>query len=322
MKLKLTIIVLSIVVLLSVIGCDAANPGVMVLTTPVPTVPIKVVNTSGNAVGINISSDGQFIVNTETVFQEISMHGQLEGKTAYAFHVMGRRAGFVNTTDLQDIKEFDATTVSLFPTLTSAQALEVVSSSANDTAAGSGARTIEVQYLDAANNLQVSAPITLNGVTPVAAGFTANFILSMEVKTLGASEVAAGNIVLRTVVGTVIQEQITAGGNRSLSSHFMVPANYTGYLVSWEASSVSTGGTNQTQDMRLRATVDDEGNLSTAYHFLDNMFVSSASGPSPQVQLPYDKLPALTKVKVSTISSNTATTTRADASYCIFIVHN
>ncbi len=283
--------------------------------------PIVVTNTSGSSRGLNISSDGQLIVNTESVFQEISMHGELEGKLSRSFHVMGRRVGFANTTILQDIKEFDPN-IDLFPSLTSLQALEVVSSSANDTAAGSGARTVEVMYLDGTNNLVTSAPITLNGVTPVAAGFTANFIISMEVKTLGASEVAAGNIILRTVVGTITQEQITAGGNRSLSSHFMVPSNYTGYLVSWEASSVSTGGTSQTQDMRIRATVDDEGGLSSAYHFLDNMFVPSGSSPSPQMSLPYIKLPSLTKVKVSTLSSSTSSTTRADASYCLFIVHN
>lgn len=270
---------------------------------------------------LNITSDGQLVVNTETVFQEISMHGELEGKTAYNFHIMGRRAGFASTTTFNDIKEFDISSNATFPALTGVEALEVVSSSVNDNIAGTGARTVEVMYLDSSNNLTTSSLISMNGTSPVPAGFTANFIISMEVMSLGTSEVSEGNIVLRTVAGSVIQEQITAGGNRSLSSHFMIPVNYTGYLVSWEGTSITTSGAAQQQDVRIRATVDDEGNLSTVYHFLDNMFLSSG-GVSPQRNLPYIKLPALTKIKASTISTSLATTARVDVSYHLFIVHN
>lgn len=301
--------------------------GIVLLTscsTPTDTAYTQITGIYGTdniSHAINISSDGQFVVNTETVFQEIAMHGELETKPARAFHVMGRRAGFASTTALNDIKEFGASTNDTFPILTGIEALQVVSSSPSDNATGIGARTVEVMYIDNSNNLITSSQISLNGTSAVPAGFTAKFIISMEVTSLGSSEVAIGNIVLQTVAGTVIQEQITSGGNRSLSSHFMIPSNYTGYLTSWEGASIVTSGVAQQQDMRIRATVDDEGNLSTVYHFLDTMFLASGT-TSSQVDLPYIKLPQLTKIKVSTISSATATTTRADTSYCLFIVHN
>lgn len=301
---------LLLIPLLFLSGCTVQEPGVM-----------QIKGTDGLAHNINISSDGQFIVNTEAVFQEIAMHGELEGKAARSFHVMGRRAGFASTTALNDIKEFGASTNDTFPSLTGVESLEVVSSSASDTSSGTGAREVEVIYLDNSYNLVTSHHISMNGTSPVATNFTAKFIISMEVTLLGSSEVSVGTITLRTTAGAVIQEQITAGGNRSLSSHFMIPSGYTGYLVSWEGSSIVTTGAAQQQDMRIRATVDDEGDLSTVYHFLDNVFVASGT-VSPQIQLPYIKLPSLTKIKVSTISSNTATTTRADASYCLFIVQN
>lgn len=296
--------------LLLATGCDVQSPGVM-----------QIMGTDNQAHNINISSDGQFVVNTETVFQEIAMHGELEGRLAESYHIMGRRAGFASTTALQDIKEFDSSTNSTFPELTGAEALEVVSTSASDTSTGTGARAVEIRYLDNTYTQRVSPWISLNGTSPVATNFTAKFIQSMEVSLLGSSETSVGTITLRTVAGSIIQEQVTAGGNRSLSSHFMIAANYTGYLVSWEGNSIVTSGAAQQQDMRLRATVDDEGNLSTVYHFLDNMMLSSGTS-SPQVELPYIKLPALTKIKVSTISTSLATTTRADTAYCLFIVKN
>lgn len=320
---KIVLTLMSLLLLLS--GCTANDIAHIWVENVNPITTNSTINgiigTDNISHRINISSDGQFITNTETVFQEIAMHGSLENKTAQSFHVMGRRAGFASTTSLNDIKEFGASTNDTFPILTGVEALQIVSTSISDTVGGVGARTVEVMYLDNSNNLVTSPQISLNGTSPVSTNFTANFIISMEVTSLGSSEVSIGNIVLQTVAGSVIQEQISAGGNRSLSSHFMIPANYTGYLVAWEGSSITTSVATQQQDMRIRATVDDEGRLSNVYHFLDNMFLNSGT-TSSQVDLPYIKLPALTKIKVSTISTSTATTTRADASYCLFIVHN
>lgn len=307
---KIILTLTAITILLMMSGCDTTNPGVM-----------QLLGTDGNAHSINISNDGQLVINTEDVFQEISMHGELERKIARSYHILGRRAGFTDTSSLQDVKEFAATTQALFPVLTGAEALEVVSTSANDTLGGNGAEVISISYLDNNNDI-ASHMVSMNGTSPVSTNFTAKFIYSMEVILLGGSEVSVGTITLRTVVGSVIQEQITAGGNRSLSSHFMVPRNYTGYLVRWDTSSISTGGSTVNQDVRIRATVNDDGTLGTAYHFLDNLFVSSSASPSAQILMPYTKLPALTKVKVSTISSSVAATARIDSSYCVFIVHN
>src|SRR3972149_2497177 len=55
----------------------------------------------------------------------------------------------------------------LYPFMTAATFLEVLSSSVNDSAAGTGARTITLFGLNA-SYVPVNQVITLNGVTPVA----------------------------------------------------------------------------------------------------------------------------------------------------------
>ena len=69
-------------------------------------------------------------------------------KAARAYHMVGRRLGFNSTSVLQDVAEFLSTTIDTLPELTGAEDLEIVSSSANDAAAGTGAQSVRVSYLD------------------------------------------------------------------------------------------------------------------------------------------------------------------------------
>jgi hypothetical protein len=242
--------------------------------------------------------------------------GEVAGKVAKSFHVMARRVGFNSTSVLQDVAEFLGTTTNAMPELTGAENLEIVSSSANDTAGGDGTRSVRVTYIDTSNNLVTSADIALNGVTPVALAFKANMILWMESTVVGATTVAAGTILLR-VVGGATHEQITAGGNRSLSSHFMVPAGYTGYLVDWGSSSIGSAS----QDVRLRATVrSGDRSLGTAYIFQSTDFL--VAGSDGGEVLPWLVCPPLSRVKVSTLPSATAITNRIDSEFTILLIEN
>lgn len=242
-----------------------------------------------------------------------SSSGLVSGKAAAVYHVISRRAGFNSTSVLQDVAEFLGAATDAMPELTGAESLEVVSSSASDASAGLGVRTLQVGYITTGYAL-ATANITMNGVTPVATGFAARQILWMEALTVGATTVAVGNIILRVVAGAT-HEQITAGGNRSLSSHFMVPDGYSAYIADWHATSI--GGA--TQDVRLRATVRTAGRvLNDAYVFQDNVFVSAgafADGP-----LPWLRYPARTKIKVSTITSGTAASNRVDADFSVLLI--
>ena len=243
--------------------------------------------------------------------------GLVDGKPAVAYHIQGRRAGFNSTSVLQDVAEFLGTSTDALPELTGVENLEVVSSSASDTAAGTGARTIRITYLDTSNNLVTSADITLNGVTAVALAFHANFILWMEVTTVGSNNVSVGTVLLRIAGAGATQEQITAGGNRSLSNRFKVPAGYTGYISTWQVSSIGAA----TQDARLRGTVRTADRaLNGAYLFQDTAFV--AGGSSVGDDTPSLAFPALSRIKVSTISSSAAATNRIDSDFTILLIAN
>lgn len=242
--------------------------------------------------------------------------GLVDGHAAESFHVMGRRAGFNSTSILQDVGEWLATSIDALPELTGAENLEIISTSVNDTAAGTGARTVRIGYIDTSNNLVVSADTTLNGTTAVALPFKANFILWMETTTVGSNTVAAGNILLRIASAGATQEQITAGGNRSLTARFMVPQGYTGYLVDWGVNAIGT-----TQDARLRATVRTRSRtLGTDYVFQSVYYLGA--GASASEELPYLKIPALAKIKVSTIPGAAPAGNRIDAEFTILLIAN
>lgn len=247
-------------------------------------------------------------------FAHGSYFGTVDGKTAKVFHIKGRRAGFNSTSTLQDVAEFLGTTVDLMPELTGAESLEVVSTSAADSAAGTGTRTVKITYLDGSNNMVQSEAITLNGTTPVALGFTAKFIYGMEAASGGSSETSVGNVILRIAGGGAAQEQISAGENSSLSCRFIVPSGYTAYVSDWQISSI--GG--QTMDVKLRATVNPfDRSLALRYAVQDTGFISTNSLNSP---IPWLKFPALSKIKVSVIPSNADTGTRINTDFSILLV--
>lgn len=103
----------------------------------------------------------------------------------------------------------------VYQTPTAAAALEVVSTSANDAAAGTGARTVTITGLDATWT-EITEVVTLNGIAAVAT--INNFIraYNMEVTTSGtygtsAAGSHAGTITLRGAGGGATWLQIYAG---------------------------------------------------------------------------------------------------------------
>lgn len=98
----------------------------------------------------------------------------------------------------------------------------VVSTSANDTSAGTGIRTVDIHYLDTSLAVQIET-VTMNGVTPVVmTASNVRFITCLHMKTYGSGKGAAGTI--NCYVGAQIYSQIVVGGVRCSSSVRMVPA--------------------------------------------------------------------------------------------------
>lgn len=126
-----------------------------------------------------------------------------------------------------------------------ATVLKISSSDTNDTSAGTGARTVLINGLNA-NYQETSEIVTLNGQTPVN---TANSYLRfhyMEVLTAGSGGGAAGTIYAGTgsVTGgvpAVAYGLITSAYNTSAAAMWTVPAGYTAYMTScvWTSGNTS-----------------------------------------------------------------------------------
>lgn len=139
--------------------------------------------------------------------------------------------------------------------------MKISSSSANDTAAGTGARTVRILGINGTGGY-VEETVTLNGQTEVNTVNTYDAIERMTVLTVGSGGANAGIIYAGT--GTVTSgvpavpySAIGIGDNLSLVGHWTCPAGHTGYLL---AGKLTTGTTNANQyvvgRLKLRGTDD------------------------------------------------------------------
>ncbi len=116
----------------------------------------------------------------------------------------------------------------VYPFPASAIELNAISSSVNDAAAGTGARTIRVEYLDSDYKEQ-EVDITMNGTTQVLTGKNALRVIRAFVLTAGSAESNDGNIDIRhttTVIG-----QIGALNGHTLMAIYTVPADVQATLI-------------------------------------------------------------------------------------------
>jgi hypothetical protein len=168
--------------------------------------------------------------------------GQVDGhNTLYKFGV---------NTDVGTNSETVWSQGGLYVYLASATVMKISSSSADDSSAGTGARTIAIFGLDANYN-EISESVLLNGQTAVNTGNSYLRILRMFVTTAGSSETAAGTIYAGTGsvtsgVPAAIYGLITLGANQSLMAFWTVPAGYTFYLLGLFLTSGNTGANTYT----------------------------------------------------------------------------
>ena len=109
--------------------------------------------------------------------------------------------------------------------------LEVVSASANDTAAGTGARTVSVSGLDKQYS-EIAQTVTLNGTTPVALPVPMLRINAMVVMSTGSACVNAGDLTLRDAGAGTMRSHIAAGYSISRNAIYTVPAGHTLQITS------------------------------------------------------------------------------------------
>jgi hypothetical protein len=162
--------------------------------------------------------------------------GQVDGHNAlFKFGINGDVGASIETVWAQG-------GVYVYPT--SATVMKISSSSADDAAAGTGARTIEIFGLDASYN-KISETVTLNGQTAVNTTNSFLRIFRMYVVTAGSGATAAGTIYAGTGsvtsgVPATIYGMITLTANQTQMAFWTVPAGYTFYLTGVYYSSANS----------------------------------------------------------------------------------
>jgi hypothetical protein len=168
----------------------------------------------------------------------------------------------------------------LLPFPAAAIQMKVSSANANDTANGTGARTVFIGGLDGNHN-EISETVTMNGQTAVTTVNSYLHINSAYVATAGSLNGAAGNIYIGT--GTVtagvpatIYDIVAYDYNNRITGSFTIPAGYTGYLAQGLFSTGQSGGSNAvtgrlmtrgTNDIRLTAAITTLNNGTADYAF-------------------------------------------------------
>lgn len=129
-----------------------------------------------------------------------------------------------------------STNNSVWVPLTSAEPLELVSDSANDSSGGTGAQAVYILGLDAEFN-SISEVIELNGLTPVTT--TKSFL---RIQICAVDRVGTTNgFNIGTIVGTSSitanpEINILPGFGQCYSGHFTVPAGWTAFITQSVAS--------------------------------------------------------------------------------------
>jgi hypothetical protein len=123
---------------------------------------------------------------------------------------------------------------------TTARLHDLVSTSANDTSAGTGARTVSVEGLNSSYAI-ISETITLNGVANVPTVNTYVIVNKLTVLTGGSGGTNAGIITATAQTDATVTNAISIGAGQSTSTIYQVPAGYKGYIQSFNGS-IQVGG--------------------------------------------------------------------------------
>lgn len=118
---------------------------------------------------------------------------------------------------------------------TVARVHNLASTSANDAAAGTGARTLTVNGLNG-SYVDTTETVTLNGVANVATVNSYVIIHRMIVQTAGSVGSNVGTITATAVTDATISIAMVIGKNQTQLAIYQVPAGYTAYMSKYKSS--------------------------------------------------------------------------------------
>jgi len=208
------------------------------------------------------------------------------GKFVTQLRAFGFRSGISAAAGGDDIWPGTAILLPIPPD--AGEQMQVVSTSASDTAAGTGARIVMLHYIDAAGDPK-EENITLNGVTPVLTVATnIRFVQELHVISAGTNDLTVGTITIsKAATPAQVYTQIQPATNQALNTARMVPAGKTLLIDSFNVSGGAAAG-GKSADIRLRITADHGTLLPRLFQFKDN-FLAFNSGTSRR----YDDNPLL-----------------------------
>jgi len=131
------------------------------------------------------------------------------------FTVLSQKAGLTTKADIWDVAGS-----LVYPT--GAETLEIITTG-NDTAAGTGAQEVTIEYLDTSYVTQTATAATNAGTQAIT---TVNFfrLQRMIVSAVGTGGENENDIDIQVTGGVNIRGRMLAGNNRTLASFFTVPA--------------------------------------------------------------------------------------------------
>lgn len=197
--------------------------------------------------------------------------------------------------------------------------MAISSSSANDTSAGTGARTVDIIGLDQ-NFDDFTATMTLNGQTAVAIPGLCSRMFRAFVRSTGTSEANEGTIFIADAsavltAGVPPQDEtftsIGIGENQTLEAFYTIPNGHTGHLYFVQASSFG----NPTSSVTVRFCFR---NLGQDLRVQDKFTVTQG-----QVVLPHPTplfLPAMTDIECRAVA--TAATVECAASFGLVVIRD
>lgn len=215
------------------------------------------------------------------------------------FKAHGTRLNISSVTNGEDVWEGTASTI---PTPADAgEQMTLVSTSASDTSAGTGIRTVLIDYLDSSGNSQLET-VTMNGITGVdTVAINIRFVQEIYAASVGSNSAAVGTIsIYKKGFASTVYNVITPGNTSSLNTARMVPA---GCYLALKIFNVSGGNaaTGKTVDLRLRSTSKNGTLTPGIFHIIDNALVFN-SGIDHQFPTSHS-IPPLSIIKVTAYTS-------------------
>jgi len=221
--------------------------------------------------------------------------GHIAGHSS--FRGFGQRQTLSAVVSGDDIWEGTATTCPLPPD--AGDLMSIVSTSANDTSAGTGVRSVDIHYLDPSGNSQ-SIVVATNGLTAVDTGILMRFVQSIHSETVGSNGTAVGTIsIYKTGSVATVYNVIVPGGNMSLNAARMIPLGKIFYMTNLSVS----GASNKAISIKLRSTSTFEDVITTGNFFLfKDVTFAQNSTREKTFRVPL-KFPALSVLKATAYSS-------------------